>query len=491
VPESIVARIWARDHTVWQDDPTEVANRLGWLDSPVAMADRLPEFTALANQVRADGIDHVLLLGMGGSSLYPEVLAANAIALGAPGDMSLTVLDSTHPAAVARVRDQFDPDRTLVVASSKSGTTVETWCLLERFWEDLVTAHGVEAAGRHVVAITDPGSKLAALGEERGFRAVVTNPADIGGRFSALSAFGLVPAALLGIDLDAHLASARAMSERCQQEHDNPGVALGRAMVRAFTDGRWHLTVLLPDTLAGFGAWIEQLVAESTGKHGVGVLPVVDGAERGIHGSASTVVVYGGIDVEVSDDVPVVALPAVTAGDLAAEVFRWEFATAVAGAELGINPFDQPDVESAKTAATRMLEKGAAPPEPGNVPHLLADMTPDGYLAILAFVDPAGRTADMLPDVAARLRVRLRVPVTIGIGPRYLHSTGQLHKGGPDGGRFAVLLAEDVTDVAVPGRDHTFGQLLRAQAVGDLLALEGAGRTVALVALEDLDAAGR
>jgi transaldolase / glucose-6-phosphate isomerase len=489
VSDSIVARIWARDHTVWQDDPTEVANRLGWLDCPTAMADRVPEFTALADHVRADGIDRVLLLGMGGSSLYPEVLATNAIALGAPGDMSLTVLDSTHPAAVARARDQLDPHRTLVVAASKSGSTVETWCLLERFWEDLVEVHGDDGAGRHVVAITDPGSTLAALGEDRGFRAVVTNPPEIGGRFSALSAFGLVPAALLGIDLDAHLASARAMAQQCQQEHDNPGVVLGRAMARAVTDGRWHLTVLLPDTLSGFGAWIEQLVAESTGKHGVGVLPVVDGAEASVHGAARTVVSYGDVGVEVAHDVPIVRLPAATTSDLAAEVFRWEFATAVAGAELGINPFDQPDVESAKIAATRMLQDGATPPQPGHVAPLLADMSPDGYLAILAFVDPAGQTATMLPDVAARLHDRLGVPVTIGIGPRYLHSTGQLHKGGPDGGRFAVLLAEDVTDVAVPGRDHTFGQLLRAQAVGDLLALQDAGRSVALVALEDLDAA--
>lgn len=488
--EPIVARIWARDHTVWQDDPTEVANRLGWLDCPVNMATRLPEFMALADKVRADGIDRVLLLGMGGSSLYPEVLATNAVLMGAPGDMSLQVLDSTHPAAVARARDQFDPDRTLVVAASKSGTTVETWCLLERFWSDLVESHGEDRAGRHVVAITDPGSKLAALGGERGFRAVVTNPADIGGRFSALSAFGLIPAALLGIDLDAHLASARGMWEQCKQEHDNPGVVLGRAMARAFTAGRWHLAVLLPDTLAGFGAWIEQLVAESTGKHGVGVLPVVDGVGP-VRGSASTVVAYGDIDVEVADDVPVVRLPAATANDLAAEVFRWEFATAVAGAELGINPFDQPDVESAKIAATRMLQEGAAPPEPGDAAQLLADMAPDGYLAILAFVDPIGRAAALLPDVAARLRDRLGVPVTVGIGPRYLHSTGQLHKGGPDGGRFAVLLAEDVTDVAVPGRGHTFGQLLRAQAVGDLLALQEAGRRVSLVTLEDLDDAAR
>jgi len=489
VSDPIVARIWARDHTVWQDDPAEVANRLGWLDCPADMTARLPEFAALAEQVRADGIDHVLLLGMGGSSLYPEVLATNAVRLGAPGDMTLTVLDSTHPAAVARARDALDPARTLVVAASKSGSTVETWCLLERFWEDLVEHHGADRAGRHVVAITDPGSKLADLGRQRGFRAVVTNPADIGGRFSALSAFGLVPAALLGIDLQDHLASAQAMASRCQQEHDNPGVALGRAMAEAFTQGRWHLAVVLPDSLAGFGAWIEQLVAESTGKHGVGVLPVVEGVEPADPGSASTVVVYG--DVEVADDVPVVRLPAVTATDLAAEVFRWEFATAVAGAELGINPFDQPDVESAKVAATRMLQDGAAPPAPGDVTELLADMASDGYLAVLAFVDPAGPTSAMLPDVAARLRARLGVPVTLGIGPRYLHSTGQLHKGGPEGGRFAVLLAEDVTDVPVPGRDHTFGQLLRAQAVGDILALQQAGRTVALVTIEDLDAASR
>lgn len=490
--EALVRRIWDRDHTVWQDDPTEVVDRLGWLDCPTAMRDRVDEFRRLAADVRADGIEHVLLVGMGGSSLYPEVLAT-AFPLGSEG-LSLTVLDSTHPDAVERTRRAFDLSRTLVVAASKSGSTVETRSHLERFWADLVDEVGADRAGAHVVVITDPGSQLAALAEERGFRAAVENPSDIGGRFSALSAFGLVPAALLDLDLDAHLATAAAMAEACREvdAEDNPAARLGAFMAEADEAGRDQLTVLLPDEVAAFGAWIEQLVAESTGKHALGLLPVVDEPVLApeAYGRRRVVVAYGdhdGLDAVEARGVPVLRLDRIGPDDIPAEVFRWEFATALAGALMGINPFDQPNVQAAKVASTRMLEQGGGAPEPIGAGDLLGQLEGDGdYLAILAFVDPGGDAARVLQGLVAPLRERYGVPVTLGIGPRYLHSTGQLHKGGPDHGVFVVVVEDPDGDVDVPGRGHTFEQLLRAQAAGDLTALRDERRRAGLVRLDDL-----
>jgi transaldolase/glucose-6-phosphate isomerase len=492
VSEALIERIWDRDHTVWQDDPTEVADRLGWLDCPDSMRDRADEFRRLAADVRADGIEHVLLVGMGGSSLYPEVLAT--VFPVTPDGLSLTVLDTTHPDAVARARRAFDLSRTLLVAASKSGSTIETRSHLERFWADLVDEVGADRAGDHVVAITDPGSSLATLGRERGFRAVVENPPDIGGRFSALSAFGLVPAALLGLDVEAHLDAARSMAEACRSidGEDNPGVRLAALLADAATERRYQLTLLLPEEVAPFGAWVEQLVAESTGKHGLGLLPVVDEPvlPPEAYGPHRVVVAYGdhpGLDAIAERGVPVARLDAITADDLPAEVFRWEFATALAGALLGINPFDQPDVQAAKTASVRVLEEGGAAPEPTAAGDLLAEVGEGDYVALLAFVDPGGEMAARLPGIAAALRDRQGVPVTIGVGPRYLHSTGQLHKGGPDAGVFAMLLDEPTEDVDVPGRGHTFGELLRAQAAGDLTALRDRRRRAGRVELADLE----
>lgn len=493
VTEALISRIWDRDHTVWQDDPTEVADRLGWLDCPESMPARVDEFREIARGARADGLEHVLLVGMGGSSLYPEVLATSFPA--AADALSLTVLDSTHPDAVARTRQAFDPARTLLVAASKSGSTIETRSHLDRFWADLVEAVGEQDAGSHVVAITDPGSDLARLGRERGFRAVVENPSDIGGRFSALSAFGLVPAALLGLDLSAHLDAAASMASACRHTDldDNPGAGLGAVMAEAAAAGRGQMTVLLPDEVRAFGAWIEQLVAESTGKHQQGLLPIVDepvlSPEQ--YGDHRLVIAYGdhrGLDEIAERGVPVVRLPAITPDDLPAEVFRWEFATAVAGALMGINPFDQPNVQAAKQASTRMLAEGNGPPDAIAADELLGQVTDADHIALLGFVDPGGDVAAAMADLAGRLRERYGVPVTMGIGPRYLHSTGQLHKGGPDRGVYPMLVEEADGDVDVPGRDFTFDQLFRAQAAGDLMALKDAGRRAGVVQLDDLRA---
>lgn len=485
----LAGRIWDRDHTVWQPDPTEVANRLGWLDSPTTWAAKADEYAAMADELVADGFTDVLLVGMGGSSLYPYVLAS----LFEATKLRLHVLDTTHPDAVARMRDEFEPATWLLVPASKSGTTLETRCHLATFHADLVAALGEQEAGRHVVAVTDPGSELVALGEEQGFRAVVLNDPDIGGRFSALSAFGMFPAALLGVDVAAHLDAADEVIAASQDDDlaNNGPARLGVMMAAAARSGRHHLTVLFEPEVAVFGTWIEQLVAESTGKRGTGLLPIVNetGTEFA-HQPGRIVVAVGehpGVEDLGADGVPVVVLDGFRPDQLAAEVFRWEFATAVAGALMGINAFDQPNVAAAKEATSEVLAGGEVEFEATAADDLLGHLEPGSYLALLAYVDPEGDSADRLPELATGLRDRLNVPVTVGLGPRYLHSTGQLHKGGPDGGVFAVIVEASSRDVAIPGHDFGFARLVAAQAAGDVNALRAAGRPVGVVTIDDLD----
>ena len=485
----LVPRIWDRDHTVWGPDPTEVADRLGWLDAPDRADALLPELRRAADAVAADGITDVLLVGMGGSSLYPEVLGT--VFGPTPGSPRLRVLDSTDPAAVLAVEDALPWQRTLLVPASKSGTTIEMVCHLERFLVRLTDAHG-SSAGRFVTPITDPGSELEARAASEGFRSVVHGQPDVGGRFSALTPFGLWPAALLGMDLDAHLAPARAELEaaRSTDPEVNAAAVFGAVLATAARQGRDKLTILLPDEVACFGLWIEQLVAESTGKHGVGLLPIVDEEPRAaVFGDDRLVVTLGEhprAAALVADGVPVVELPWSGPGQLGRQVVRWEFATAVAGALLGINPFDQPDVAAAKAATNTVLEEGRDLPAPTSPAAVLDQVGPGDYLAILAFVTPGGPDEAAVRAAAGRLRTTLQVPVTVGIGPRYLHSTGQLHKGGPDDGAFLVVVGDDPVDAEVPGRDLTFSQLKRAQAAGDLQALRAAGRRAALVTIDDL-----
>jgi len=486
---ALVPRIWDRDHTVWDDDPTEIADRLGWLDAPQRAAGTFAELRRSADAAIADGVTDVLLVGMGGSSLYPEVLAA--VFGPRPGSPRLRVLDSTDPAAVLAVEEALPWTSTLLVPASKSGTTLEMECHLERFLARLHDAHGT-SPGRFVTPITDPGSRLDARAADEGFRKVVHGQPDVGGRFSALTPFGLWPAALLGMDLEQHLAPAAAELEaaRSTDPDTNGAAVLGAVMAAAARSGRDKLTILLPEDVACFGLWIEQLVAESIGKHGVGLLPIVDespenatiGDDRlvvavGEHPAAGTLAARG---------VPVVTLPWGGPPTLAREVVRWEFATAVAGALLGINPFDQPNVAAAKAATSAVLAEGRDLPSPSPATDLLAQVEPGDYLAILAFVTPHGDDERRIQAAADRLRATYGVPVTVGIGPRYLHSTGQLHKGGPNNGVFLVVVGDDPQDADVPGRDLTFSRLKRAQAAGDLQALQDAGRRVALVTLDDL-----
>jgi glucose-6-phosphate isomerase len=488
---SLVPRIWERDHTVWADDPTEISDRLGWLDAPERADAIVDDLHRLAADVVADGVTDVLLVGMGGSSLYPEVLATTFGS--AAGSPRLRVLDSTDPAAVLATEDALPWQATLLVPASKSGTTVEMACHLARFRDRLVDAHGEAGAGRYLVPITDPGSALDAEAADRGYRAVVHGQHDVGGRFSALTPFGLVPAALLGMDLRAHLASARRVLEQARSVHpdENAAAALGAAMAAAARSGRDKLTLLLPPEIETFGLWIEQLVAESTGKHGVGVLPVLGEAPDPARLGADRLVValgeHDGLEELARAGHPVVQLPWSGPEQLAGEVVRWEFATAVAGALLGINPFDQPDVQAAKSATERVLSEGEDLPPTDDPTDLLAGVQDGDYVALLGFVTPGGDDHRRLEAAAARLRSRLTAAVTVGVGPRYLHSTGQLHKGGPDTGAFLVVVGDDPEDAAIPGRPFTFGELKRAQAAGDLAALRAAGRRAVHVSPSTLE----
>jgi glucose-6-phosphate isomerase len=488
---ALVPRIWDRDHTVWNDDPTEISDRLGWLDAPERAEPVSAELERIAAEVIADGATDVLLVGMGGSSLYPEVLAT--VFGPAAGSPRLRVLDSTDPGAVLAAERSLPWQATVLIPASKSGTTVEMACHLARFRERLEDAHGQSGAGRWIVPITDPGSALDAEATDRGYRSVVHGQPDVGGRFSALTPFGLLPAALLGLDLDAHLASARAELAACRSTDadENTAAALGAAIATAARSGRDKLTLLLPPELASFGLWVEQLVAESTGKHGQGVLPVLgESPDPALLGPDRLVVALGahdGLEELARAGLPVVHLPWSGPEQLAGEVVRWEFATAVAGALLGLNPFDQPDVQAAKSATERVLRDGEDLPPTDDPTDLLAGVQERDYVALLGFVTPGGEDHERLEAAASRLRQRLRSAVTVGVGPRYLHSTGQLHKGGPDTGVFLLVVGDDPEDADVPGRPYTFARLKQAQAAGDLAALRAAGRRALHVSASTLD----
>ena len=490
VEDGVVERLWARDPTVFGPDPTECADRMGWLDTTEDSLEAWPTLQADAESIAAIA-DHVVLMGMGGSSLFPEVLAATFGSKA--GSPSLHVIDSTHPAALRRLAGWCPPERTFHVAASKSGSTIETRSHLAYFWDRCgdPSRFGV---------ITDPGSALGADARSAGYAHVWENDPEIGGRFSALSLFGMVPAALIGMEGETLGAAALDMADALEPlgEDDvyNVGLRLGVTMAEAASAGRDKLTFYLDPRIAAFGSWLEQLIAESTGKHGVGVVPVV-GEPADVardHPGDRLLVVIG--EPSASDAAalaecaaPRLSMPLETETDLGALVMLWEFATAIAGRALGVNPFDQPDVESAKVAARSHLE-GVAPPAPPTVPlaDLLDVVQPGDHVALTAFVDPGGRTAAELPAVRDRIARRLGVATTLGIGPRFLHSTGQLHKGG--GANIVVVqVVEDAgEDLAVPGQAYTFGELFRAQADGDLGALTAAGRRAGRVDLADLRA---
>jgi len=524
-----MAGLWRRDVATWSNDAAvqkTIANRLGWLSSPALMADALPRLESFAASIRSAGIADVVLLGMGGSSLAPEVLRA---VLGvAPGSPRFHMLDSTDPAAVGAVRT--DPVRTLYILSSKSGTTIEPNSLAAHFRHELERV--VPRWNDHFVAITDGGTELEKRARSEQFREVFINPSDIGGRYSALSFFGLVPAALMGQDITAFVGWALAMLAACEPESGdvtgNPGAALGLAMGAAARAGRDKLTLILPPSFEAFGLWVEQLVAESTGKQGQGVIPIAGeppgpaaayGSDRcfvrlGLHGMrAGDPREASGGDLKASS-VPFAEIDVPEPSALGAEFVRWEIATAVAGAILGINPFDEPNVQQAKDATRVLLDgyvaKGTLPAptpdraEPGGVSltlsararALLDGQGPDAFLTLAHEGDYVGLLAYLGPDpeIAARLhalrvaiRDRLRVATMFGYGPRYLHSTGQLHKGGPNSGVFLLLTATPVEDLPIPGQPFSFGTLELAQGLGDFASLDTTGRRALHVHLPSPD----
>lgn len=502
----VPGRLWRKDHTVWQPEPDEITNRLGWLDLPEYMPKRVREVTAFAREVRQAGFRHIVLLGMGGSSLAPEVFRQTfAWKKGYP---ELIVLDSTVPETIRAVTAEIEPERTLFLVSSKSGTTLETVSLLDYYREMVGASAGVKNTGGNFAAITDPGTPLAERAAADGYRHVFLNEPDMGGRYSALSYFGLVPAVLMGVDTEALLERAAWMHRECAPGRSlvrNPGAWLGVIMGRLYLAGRDKLTILASPAVAGFGLWVEQLVAESTGKKGRGIVPVIGeplaapedyGNDRlfvylRLEGDDNT-----GSDAAVrrlrSAGHPVAVIALADRYDLGAEFFRWQMATAVAGAMLGVNPFYQPDVEATKQATVRILEAGPQdgrrelPEDNGAAARLLAGAGGGEYLAILAYLPPTAEVEAALAEMRRQILNGFHIATTLGYGPRYLHSTGQLHKGGPVTGLFLQLTVGHETDLPVPGAHYTFGQLVDTQAAADRQILEGAGRRVAWYHLDKL-----
>ncbi len=501
----LIARLWAKDHTLWKPDPTEITNRLGWLTVAEQMQARVGPLRAFAKSVREAGFRDVVLLGMGGSSLGPEVLRQTfGSARGCP---RLTVLDSTVPGAVRQVTEAIRPAKTLFILASKSGGTIEVNALFAHFWQLVHRARG-STGGAQFIAITDPGTSLTALAQERGFRTTFTNPPDIGGRYSVLSYFGLVPAVLVGIDLEQMLARALEMARTCGPSvppSENPGARLGAILGLLGAAGRNKVTLVASPKVKAFGLWAEQLLAESTGKDGIGLVPVADEplVSPHLYGDDRLFVylrVAGDANAALDRQMKAIAKaghPVVQLGlrdrhDLAAQFFLWEFATAVAGHFLGIHPFDQPNVQESKENTSRILaalqERGrpasARPVEPaGGFQDLLAQAAPGRYLAVLAYLPPSDKTDAAIKQLRKAVLSVYRIATTAGYGPRYLHSTGQLHKGGPATGLFLQLTDPSGADVPIPGAPYTFRTLAGAQADGDLQSLQRRGRPVARIAL--------
>lgn len=485
--QGIVGRIWLKDHTLWKPDPAEITDRLGWLSMADAMQERIPELEGLAKKAMADGYTHCVVLGMGGSSLAAEVFS-NSFG-GTGSGLELKVLDSTHPREIAALRDSIPLDRTLFIVASKSGTTVESISHFAYFF-------GLTGDPDQFIAITDPGTVLEKLGRLMGFRAVFSNPYDIGGRYSALSLFGLVPAALVGVDLAELIDRAEEMacaSHRCVPAPENPGAWLGVAMGVAAQAGRDKLTIVLPEAVKSMGSWIEQLIAESTGKEGKGIVPVVgeDLGDPSSYGEDRLFVGYGeNKELQALADAghPVIQIDFADPIALGSEFFRWEFAIAMAGHILGINPFDQPNVQSAKDATKQILSLGDSE-DPGLDPlqPLTATIGAGDYVAILAYLDRTAAVEEALQEARLKIRDEHKVATTAGFGPRYLHSTGQLHKGGPNTGVFIEVIDPDPgRDIPIPDASYTFGDLIKAQALGDYRSLKDAGRRVARVTLDQL-----
>ncbi len=508
--QSLLKRLWEKDPSVWKRDPAEqgeIVARLGWLDAVSKMKKESANLKAFSEEIRSEGIVDVVLLGMGGSSLAPEVF--QKICGNRAGFPKLTVLDSTDPARVKDVESSADLSKTLFIVSSKSGGTVELVSFLKYFYEKM-KALFPETPGNHFIAITDPGSPLEETAKKMGFRKIFLGYPDVGGRFSALTPFGLVPAALIGVDVEKVLSSAEKMMRRCGAEippHQNEAMALGVGMAVLAESGRDKLTILAPAALTPFGDWAEQLVAESTGKEESGVVPVVGepleavehyGEDRFFTALFPDFTEKKDLNEKFSElkeaGHPGLAFNLPAPEDLGGEFFRWEMATAIASSLLKINAFDQPDVQAAKDrtkALLKRLEAGqnlSVSKPTGSLEFFWEALKAGDYVALLAFLPDRPPVRRALTKLQTEIRRSTKAAVTLGFGPRYLHSTGQLHKGGPDNGAFILLTAEPENDLPIPGEKYTFGQLELAQALGDLEALQSRGRRVFHLRLKDLSA---
>jgi glucose-6-phosphate isomerase len=509
--ENTVKRIWQKDASVWTDSGEE--NWLGWLEIAERELANRAEYSAIRNDVRNAGFTDIVLMGMGGSSLCPEVLARSF------GVSNFRILDSTVPAQVMAVENAIDLENTLFVVASKSGSTLEPNCFKQYFFDRVSQVSS--DPGKQFIAITDPGSKMEQAAREDGFRHIVFGEPTVGGRFSALSPFGILPAALMGIEIEEFLRGGIAMADSCRSEDvlQNPGCALGIFLGICHKAGRDKLTIFASTEIAGLGAWLEQLVAESTGKNGVAIIPVdgepmLDAADYGndrVFAFISTrrSAEFDNFSMELRNTGhPTITIAMPDASRLSQEFFRWEFATAVAGAVMGINPFDQPDVESAKIEARKLTDafeqNGALPLETpfyvegdtelyaekeyaellmgsGNtLEEILSahvrNIRPHDYFALLAYLEMNVENAELLNGIRKAVLDRTHAATCLGFGPRFLHSTGQAYKGGPNSGVFLQITADDENDMAVPGQKYTFGVVAAAQARGDLDVLMNRGR---------------
>ncbi len=512
--QAFSSRILDHDPSLWPGAQQEIRDRLGWLHVHDSMTPHVEALSAFATQLRADGFRYAVLLGMGGSSLGAEVL--NQVVGPAPGYPQLYVLDSTVPSSILSVSERIDPAHTLFIVSSKSGGTLEPNVLLEYFWEQTVTIRK-DDAGAQFIAITDAGSSLDELARQRRFRHVFLNPSDIGGRYSVLSLFGLVPGAIMGLDIQLLIDRVLDARSECSAERtagENPAAWLGAYLSACTRLGHDKLTIITSPKLRSFGLWAEQLIAESTGKGGNGIIPVAEEPLlRADTYSADRAFVYirlatdecGETDAHAAAlkqaSQPCAIIDLEDSYALSTEFFRWEYATAAAGALLGINPFDQPDVQKAKDASSAMLQhyqsKGTFP-EIRNLPtphQLLSAANAPDYVAIMAYLNQRLELDTVFQQFRRTISDRRGgIATTLGYGPRYLHSTGQLHKGGPNECILIQIVNSHGRDLPVPGTDYSFGVVADAQALGDLQALDSLGRRVTRIVLrsdsaEELSAA--
>jgi transaldolase / glucose-6-phosphate isomerase len=533
--KDVIRRIWEHDPRVWKQVDTEIVNRLGWLHCPERMPEAVTRLNDFADELRSEGFTDCLLLGMGGSSLAPEVF--RSVFGVRDGFLNVRIVDTTHPDSLDGLSKQLQTQTTFFLVSSKSGGTVETLSLMNYFYSLVSRELGREEAGRRFAAITDPDSGLEKTAQQLGFREIFLNDPEIGGRYAALSHVGLVPAALVGVDIGRVLQKAAEASKEAKVHHvgyepgANSAVWLGAAMGLCAQEGRDKLTLVASPSIEPFSAWVEQLIAESTGKEGKGIVPIIGEAleEPKFYGGDRLFVYLKlegddrfdrGIAVLADAGHPVIRMTLKDTYDLGREFFRWEMATAVSGHILKVNPFNQPDVESAKVRAKQAVDafrrEGGLPAldvtaekdgirviadfHPGSVltapGEFLERLLPAGaaaprgpYLVIQAYLAPSKEVGRSLERIRSAVRRRFRLPVTVGYGPQFLHSTGQLHKGGPAGGLFLQITSEPRVDVSIPDRAGeaastvSFGVLIRAQAMGDRQALIDFGRNVLTIHL--------